>query len=176
MAGHSKWAQIKHKKAVTDARRSKIFSKLVRFLTVESRKAKGDRNAPGLRLAIEKARQANMPGENIDRAVEKGRGEGGAAMEEVLYESYGPGGVALLITGLTDSRNRAAAELKHLLSKHGASLASPGAALWAFTKTAAGFSPQTTVELSEADAEALARLVDELEEHDDVQEVFTNAA
>ena len=176
MSGHSKWAQIKHKKAVTDARRSKIFSKLVRFLTVESRKAKGDRNAPGLRLAVEKAKQANMPSDNIDRAVEKGRGEGGAAMEEVLYESYGPGGVALLITGLTSSRNRTAAELKHLLSKHGASLASPGAAAWAFIKTAEGFSPQTTVELPDADAEELDRLVDELEEHDDVQDVYTNAA
>ena len=176
MSGHSKWAQIKHKKAVTDARRSKVFSKLVRFLTVESRRAKGDRNAPGLRLAVEKAKQANMPSDNIDRAIEKGRGDTGVAMEEVLYESYGPGGVALLIMGLTDSRNRTAAELKHLLSKHGASLASPGAALWAFTKTAEGFSPQTTVELSDTDAEALDRLVDELEEYDDVQDVYTNAA
>src|SRR3989344_2307535 len=97
MSGHSKWSQIKHKKAITDARKSKVFSKLVRFLTVESRKAKGDRNAPGLRLAIEKAKAANMPSDNIDRAVEKGRGDTETAMEEVLYESYGPGGVALLI-------------------------------------------------------------------------------
>ena len=176
MAGHSKWAQIKHKKAITDAKKSKIFSKLVRMLTVESKKAKGDRNAPGLRLAIEKAKQSNMPGENIDRAIEKGRADTATAMEEVLYEAYGPGGVALLITGLTDSRNRSAAEIKHLLSKHSVALAAQGSASWAFTKTAEGLVPQTTVELSDADLASLDSLVDELENHDDVQEVFTNAA
>ena len=176
MSGHSKWAQIKHKKAITDARKSKVFSKLVRYLTVESKKAKGDRSAPGLRLSIEKAKQANMPGDNIDRAIEKGRSDTGAAMEEVLYESYGPGGVAILILGLTDSRNRTAQEIKHLLSEHGAALASPGSAAWAFTKTSEGHAPQTTIELSDTDLAALEALVDALENNDDVQEVFTNAA
>src|SRR3989338_7058585 len=104
MSGHSKWAKIKHQKAATDAKKSKVFSKLVRYIAVEAKKAKGDRNAPGLRVAIDKARAANMPGENIDRAIEKAAG--GSDMERVTYEAYGPGGVALIIEGLTDSRNR----------------------------------------------------------------------
>jgi YebC/PmpR family DNA-binding regulatory protein len=175
MAGHSKWAKVKHKKAITDARKSKIFSKLVRYLQVEAKKAKGDKNAPNLRAAIEKARAANMPADNIDRAISKASGEG-AAIEPVLYEAYGPGGAALIIEGYTDSRNRTSAEIKHLLSKHDGSLASPGAALWAFTRSEAGLTPTTTVELGDEELQKLAQLVDELEEHDDVNEVYTNAA
>ena len=173
MSGHSKWAKIKHQKAATDAKKSKVFSKLVRYIAVEAKKAKGDRNAPGLRVAIDKARAANMPGENIDRAIEKAAG--GSDMERVTYEAYGPGGVALIIEGLTDSRNRTSQEIKHLLSAHGAALAAPGAALWAFAKTDEGLSPTTTVELKDEELEKLSTLVDALEEHDDVQEVYTNA-
>ncbi len=176
MSGHSKWAQIKRKKGVTDAKRSQVFSKFAKLVASESKKAKGDRSAPGLRLAIERAKAVNMPNDNIDRAIEKGRGDGGMAMEEVLYEAYGPGGAALLITGLTDSRNRTAAEIKHLLIKNSSALAAPGAAAWAFTKSADGYTPQTTVDLSDADVEVLEKLVSALEEHDDIQEVFTNAA
>lgn len=176
MSGHSKWSKIKHKKAATDAKKSAAFSKLVRFITVESKKARGDANAPGLRLAIDKARAANMPSENIDRAVAKGRAGEGAAMESLLYETYGPGGTAILVDILTDNRNRTAAELKHLLGTHGASLAAQGAALWAFTKSKEGWSPTATVEVSDADADRLAALVDALEEHDDVQDIYTNAA
>jgi YebC/PmpR family DNA-binding regulatory protein len=174
MSGHSKWSKIKHQKAATDAKKSKVFSKLVRYIAVEAKKAKGDRNAPNVRMAIEKARAANMPSDNIDRAIEKAAG--GADMESVTYEAYGPGGVALIIEGLTDSRNRTAAEIKHLLSKQGAALATPGAAMWAFTKGEAGLVPTTTVDLSDADLEKLGALVDALEENDDVQEVYTNAA
>ena len=174
MSGHSKWSKIKHQKAATDAKKSKVFSKLVRYITVEAKLAKGDRNAPNVRVAIEKARAANMPSDNIDRAIEKA--SGGADMESVTYEAYGPGGVALIIEGLTDSRNRTAAEIKHLLSKHGAALATPGAAIWAFTKGAEGLVATTTVELVDEDLEKLSVLVDALEENDDVQEVYTNAA
>ncbi|MDE2213113.1 MAG: YebC/PmpR family DNA-binding transcriptional regulator [Patescibacteria group bacterium] len=175
MAGHSKWAKVKHQKAVTDVRKSKIFSKLVRFIAVEAKKAKGDRSAPGLRAAIEKARAANMPSENIDRAIEKASGTG-ADIETVMYEAYGPGGAALIIEGYTDNRNRTGQEIKHLLSQQGGTLATPGAAMWAFTRSEGKLQPTATVDLSEADLEALAQLVDALEEHDDVSEVYTNAA
>lgn len=176
MAGHSKWAQIKRKKAVTDEKRSKIFSKIARLIAVESKKAKGDTQAPGLRLAIQKAKEANMPAENIERAVRKGREDTTAGMEEVVYEAYGPGGVAIVIEGFTDNRNRTAAELKHLLSEHGVALAAPGSALWAFKKTSEGLTPNVTVPVEESDGETLMKLLNDLEEHDDVQTIFTNAA
>ncbi len=176
MAGHSKWAQIKRKKETTDVKKSRVFSKFARLVAAESKKAKGDRSSPGLRLAIERAKAVNMPSENIDRSVEKGRGDTGTAMEEVLYEGYGPGGVALIVTGLTDNRNRTAAEIKHILSKHKAAFAAKGAAVWAFTKSAEGFAPHTTVKLSDTDIEKLEKLTDELEEHDDTQGIFTNAS
>lgn len=176
MAGHSKWAKVKRQKAVTDGKRSKIFSKLVRYITVEAKRVKGDRNAPSLRVAIEKARAANMPSDTIERAIEKASGDGAVALESVTYEAYGPGGVALIIEGLTDNRNRTAQEIKHLLSKNGAALATPGAALWAFVKEEEGLVPTTTVDLSDTDLEKLSAVVDALEENDDVQEVYTNAS
>jgi YebC/PmpR family DNA-binding regulatory protein len=174
MAGHSKWAKLKHQKGKTDAQKSKLFSKLVRFISVEAKKAKGDRSSPGLRAAIEKARAENMPSENIDRAIEKAASSG--ELEPVVYEAYGPGGVALVIEGYTDSRNRTAQEIKHLLSTHGVELANPGAASWAFTRTQGKLEPQTTIEVSEEDGIKLSALVDALEEHDDINEVYTNAA
>ena len=176
MAGHSKWAKLKHTKGKTDAQKAKLFGKLVRFITIEIKKAKGDRNAPGVRTAIEKAKSANMPADNIERALSKGSGEG-AQMEEVLYEAYGPGGCALIIQGYTDSRNRTSQELKHLLSQHGGSLANPGAATWAFQKNAEGkYEPISPIELSDEDAQKMAELSDALEEHDDVSEVYSSAA
>lgn len=175
MSGHSKWSKIKHQKAITDVKKSKIFSKLVRYIAVEAKKAKGDRNSPGLRLAIEKARQANMPGDNIDRAIDKASTS--AEMESIMYEAYGPGGTAILISTLTDSRNRTNQEIKHLLTKNGANPANPGAAIWAFAKNEDGvYEPTTTVELSDEDLEKLGVIVDSLEEYDDVQDVYTNAS
>lgn len=176
MAGHSKWAKLKHVKGKTDAEKAKTFSKLVRFISIEIKKSKGDRNAPGVRVAVEKARAANMPADNIERALAKGSGEG-AQTEAVTYEAYGPGGCALIIEGYTDNRNRTAQEIKYLLAKHGGTLASPGAALWAFAKNAEGkLEASVPIELSDDDAQKLADLTDELEEHDDVNEVYTNAA
>ncbi len=175
MSGHSKWSKIKHKKASTDARKSKVFSKLVRYITVEAKKSKGDRNAPGLRLAIEKARAENMPADNIDRAVDKAS-QAGAELEQVTYEAYGPGGVAIIIEAFTDNRNRTVQEIKHLLSKNGYALANPGAAIWAFAKNEQGeLAATTTVDLSDEDLEKLAELVDAIDEQDDVNEVYTNA-
>lgn len=175
MAGHSKWAKVKHKKAITDARKSKVFSKLLRYISVEAKQAKGDKNAPSLRAAIEKARAANVPQDNIERAIQKASGEG-SQLEAVTYEAYGPGGAALIIEGYTDSRNRTSQEIKHLLNEHGGSLAAPGAAIWAFQKGPEGLTPTTTVELPDSDLEKLAQLVDEIEEHDDINNVYTNAA
>ncbi len=176
MSGHSKWSKIKHKKAATDARKSKVFSKLVRFITVEAKQAKGDRNAPGLRLAIEKARAENMSTDTIDRAIAKASSSA-EELEQLTYEAYGPGGAAIIIEGYTDNRNRTAQEIKHLLAQNGGTLATPGAAMWAFQKSTDGkFEALSPLDLSDEDLENLATLVDELEEHDDVSDVYTNAA
>lgn len=176
MSGHSKWSKIKRQKAVEDSKRSKVFSNLARLITMESKKANGDVSSPGLRTVIEKARAANLPKENIERAISKGTEKGTNALDAVLYETYGPGGVAILIEAVTDNNNRTSAEIKHILSKHGSSLASPGSAAWAFDKTADGYEPKSTIDISEEDGEKLETLIDTLEEHDDVQEVFSNAA
>lgn len=177
MSGHNKWSKIKNKKAVIDSQKSKIFGKLVRFIGVESKKAGGDINAPGLRTAIEKARAANVPNDNIERAIKKGVGEEAGNMEQITYEAYGPGGCALIIEALTESRNKAAQEIKHILSKNGYELAAPGSALWAFQKESAGgeWTPKNQVSVSEEDSAKLEVLINELEENDEVQEVFTNA-
>jgi YebC/PmpR family DNA-binding regulatory protein len=137
MSGHSKWASIKHKKAVVDARRGQHFTKLTRAITVAAREGGGDPEGnPSLALAIQKARDASMPKDNIERAIQKGTGEGVDAdqFETVLYEGYGPGGVALLIEAMTDNRNRTGADVRHLLSKHGGNLGEPGSVSYLFDK------------------------------------------
>src|SRR5665213_3457748 len=137
MSGHSKWASIKHKKAIVDQRRGQHFTKLARAVTVAAREGGGDPNGnPSLALAIQKARDASMPKDNIERAIAKGTGEGIDAdqIETVLYEGYGPGGVALLIEALTDNRNRTGADVRHALSKHGGNLGEPGSVSYLFDK------------------------------------------
>jgi YebC/PmpR family DNA-binding regulatory protein len=174
MAGHSKWAKLKHVKGKTDAQKAKLFGKLVKIIGVELKKAKGDKTAPGVRAAVEKAQAANMPKDNIERALSK---SDGVEMETVTYEAYGPGGTAMVIEAMTDNRNRTVQELKHLLSLHEGSLANPGAAMWAFVKTAEGkLDPMAPLELSEEDNQKVADLMEALEEHDDVSEIYTNAA
>jgi YebC/PmpR family DNA-binding regulatory protein len=175
MSGHSKWSKIKHKKASTDARKSKVFSKLVRFITVEAKKAKGDKNSPGLRVAIEKARAENMPADNIERAIDKASASS-EELEQVIYEAYGPGGAAIIIEGYTDNRNRTAQEIKFILSHNGGTLATPGAAMWAFARVDGKLEAQAPLEIPDEELEKLAQLIDELEEQDDVSEVYTNAA
>ncbi|NNE43554.1 MAG: YebC/PmpR family DNA-binding transcriptional regulator [Gemmatimonadetes bacterium] len=134
MAGHSKWANIKRKKAVNDAARGKIFTKLIRELVTAARQGGGDPDSNArLRTAIDTARAANMPANNIDRAVKRGTGEvEGATYEEIAFEGYGPAGVALYIEVLTDNRNRTVAEIRHMLSKHGGSLGENGCVAWMF--------------------------------------------
>ncbi len=175
MAGHNKWSKIKHKKAVTDAQKSKVFSKLARLIANESKKVAGDKDAPSLRAVIDKARAANMPKDNIERAIAKGAGAGANADEEVVYEFYGPGGVAVIVYALTDNKNRTTPEIKHILSKRGYDLATPGSASWAFSKEGSEYIPNSFVELSMEDEEKLQELLEVLDEHDDVQEIFTNA-
>jgi YebC/PmpR family DNA-binding regulatory protein len=179
MSGHNKWSKIKNKKAVTDAQKSKMFGKLVRLIAAESKRVKGDINSPSLRTAIEKAKEANVPSDNIERAIKKGQGGEGGDMEQITYEAYGPGGCALIIEALTDNRNKAAQEIKHILSKNGYELAAPGSAAWAFEKisvtSGGGWEPKNTLPISEEDGAKLEALINELEENDEVQEVFTNA-
>ncbi len=174
MAGHSKWAKLKHTKGKTDAQKAKLFSKHVRIIGVEIKKAKGDKNAAGVRNAVERALADNMPKDNIERALTK---NDGVELESVTYEAYGPGGTALVIEAMTDNRNRTVQELKHLLSLHGGTLANPGAAMWAFTKNAEGvLEPMSPIELTDEDNQKMADLAEALDEHDDVNEIFSSAA
>jgi len=156
MSGHSKWSQIKHKKAVVDVKRGKLFSKLAKEISVAARLGGEDPAMnPRLRTAIEKAKEANMPQDNIKRAIQKGTGElPGTSYEEALYEGYGPGGVALLIEVLTDNKNRTVAEIRHLLGKHGGSLGEAGCVSWIFEKK--GY---ILVEKSSTDEDTLMSIV-----------------
>jgi YebC/PmpR family DNA-binding regulatory protein len=237
MSGHSKWATIKRKKGAVDARRGKLFTKLIREISTAARLGGGDPNAnPRLRLVMDKARSANMPKDNIERAILKGTGGGeGAAFEQVVYEGYGPGGVAILLETLTDNRNRTVGEIRHVLGHHGGNLGASGCVSYLFEKrglisvdregvgdpdalleaaldagaedvvegkasieivtaparleavrdvlVAKGFSPtaaettmqaSNTVKLEGAQAEAMLRLADALEDLDDVQNVYAN--
>ena len=236
MAGHSKWAGIKHKKAIVDARRGKLWTKLARAITVAAKEGGGDpKGNPALGLAVQKAKDASMPKDNIQRAIDKGTGAGADAenWEAVVYEGYGPGGVAMLIEAMTDNRNRTGSEVRHLLSKHGGNLGEPGSVAYLFDKKGvivvdaerwteddlmpaieagaedisdddgmweivtepgdltavrealveAGievasfelrWQPKTTVELDEHGAEKLLRLIDVLEDNDDVDQVNAN--
>jgi YebC/PmpR family DNA-binding regulatory protein len=236
MSGHSKWASIKHKKKATDAKRGALFTKLGRAIQVAAREGGGDPagNAT-LATAIEKARQASMPKDNIERAIAKGSGAGADAdsFESITYEGYGPGGVAVLVDALTDNRNRTSSDVRHMFSKHGGSLGEPGSVAWIFEKKgeiivdgtryseddlfpaidagaddigvdedvfevvtspesfadvkaaleAAGVQmesaelsmrPTTQVAVEEAQVGTLIRLIDALEENDDVQAVHAN--
>lgn len=133
MSGHSKWSTIKHKKAKTDAARGKVFTKIIREITTAAKFIGGDpAGNPRLRLAVDKAKEANMPNDNIKRAIDKGVGGGGAAMEELAYEGYGPGGVALMIEVMTDNRNRTAPEIRSIFEKNGGNMGSTGCVSYLF--------------------------------------------
>lgn len=177
MAGHSKWAQIKRQKGVTDVARGRTFSKFARLITIESKKANGAASAPNLASVIARAKAVNMPKENIERAIAKGTSKEAGDLEQVTYEFYGPGGAAIIVNALTDNRNRTTQEIKHLLSKNGIELGTPGSAQWAFSKTpSGGFIPNDPLmDLGEGDEEQLGKLLELLDEHDDVQDVVTNA-
>src|SRR5881409_4181155 len=151
MAGHSKWKQIKRKKAVTDARRGAAFTKLIREITIAARQGGGDpAGNPRLRTAIEAAKAENMPWDNIDRAIKKGAGGlDGVQYEEVAYEGYGPGGAAILIQATTDNANRTVAEIRHLFTRYGGNLGAANSVAWMFDRKA-----QITVDATKADEDA----------------------
>ena len=174
MSGHNKWSKIKRDKEKTDSQKSKIFGKMIRLITVESKKADGNINSPGLKASIEKAKSFNVPNDNIERAIKKST-ESGKEMESITYEAYGPGGCAMVIVALTDNKNKASQEIKSILSRHGYSLAGIGSASWAFTKSSEmNWIANTTVPISDEDGKKLSLLVDELEENEEVQDVYTN--
>jgi YebC/PmpR family DNA-binding regulatory protein len=152
VSGHSKWSSIKHKKGAADAKRGKLFSKLTRAIIVAAKEGGGDPlNNLALQNAIEKARSYSMPKDNIDRAIAKGTGEGGdsAAYETVVYEGYGPEGVAVIVEALTDNRNRTASDVRHAFTKHGGSLGTTGAVVWQFERRGVVIVPAAGVDEEE---------------------------
>ena len=170
---HSQWEKKKYKKAGSEAKTSKLYTKLVRTITMEAKKCGGNREAPGLKFAIQKARDVDMPNDNIDRAIKKAT-EPGENFESITYEGYGPGGVGIIIEALTTSRNKAAQEIKHILSEYGGVLGAIGSVTWNFTKENGEWTPLSTIPLNETDATLLEQLVDALVDNDEVQDVFTN--
>ncbi|XKT75313.1 MAG: YebC/PmpR family DNA-binding transcriptional regulator [Patescibacteria group bacterium UBA2103] len=176
MAGHNKWSKIKRKKEVTDGKKSQVFSRHAKLIAVASKAAGGDVTDPGLRSAIDNAKADQMPKDNIERAIAKGTDKDAASLESITYEFYGPGGLAFLVETLTDNRNRTAQEIKHLLSKRGFALGEPGSASWAFTKQGMEWVPNSPMELAESDEDSFDALMEELEDHDDVQDVYCNRA
>lgn len=176
MSGHSKWSQIKHKKASTDAKKGQLFSKLVKEITVAV-KSGGASQEGNLRLrsAIERGKSLGLPKDNIERAI--GRAAGGgkdANLKEFLYEVLGPGGVFIIVTGITDNTNRTLNELKRILGEFRAKLTNPGSLLWNFDRKGQGFVPKTYIEIDPLAKEPLDKLLNSLQEHEDVQEVYTN--
>ena len=178
MAGHSKWAGIKHKKAIVDARRGAAFTKLARAITVAAREGGGDPELnASLANAVQKAKDASMPMDNFVRAIAKGTGEGADAdaIEAIVYEGYGPGGVAMLIEALTDNRNRTGADVRHLLSKHGGSLGEPGSVAYLFDRQGV-----IVVDAGRYDEDDLMVAIDagatDVEQDDDVFEILTEPA
>ncbi|MDP2668701.1 MAG: YebC/PmpR family DNA-binding transcriptional regulator [bacterium] len=180
MSGHSKWAQIKHRKAATDAKKGKIFSKLSRAVTLAAKDppAGGGRDPKinhKLAGAIEEAKKANMPSDNIERAIAKASAKDGVELKEVLYEVYGPGGSAIIITAVTDNSNRTTNEIKHLLSELGAKLGEHGSAMWAFNKDGKEFTAKFPAQLSGDDIQKFEELLSALDDQEDVQDVYSNA-
>ncbi len=177
MSGHSKWSKVKHQKAVTDAVKGQAFTKASRAITIAVREGGGIADPNGnfrLRLAIEKAREVNMPKENIDRAIEKGKGAGGQAIEQILYEAYGPGGVALLIEAATDNRQRTVSDVKHQLDRAGGTLASPGAVSYLFSRSGIVTVAKKDHSMDELTEAALEVGADDIVETADVFELYTN--
>jgi len=176
MSGHSKWSTIKHKKAATDAKRGKIFGKLAKMISIAARERGGDPAMnPRLRVAIEAAQKENMPKENIERAVKKGTGElEGAKLEEMILEIYGPEGIAVIVEAITDNKNRTLSEVKKILSDHNAKLGEEGSARWAFDNNGNEWVAKFPMDVPEEQRGRVEKLFEALDEHDDVQEIYSN--
>lgn len=176
MSGHSKWATIKRKKASTDAKRGKIFTKLIKEITIAARQGGGDPNGnPRLRLAIDNAKAANMPADNIERAIKKATGElEGVSISELMYEGYGPGGAAILVEVATDNKNRTVAEVRHIFSKIGGSMGEAGSVAWMFERKGI-----ITVKRNNKSEDDVMEIVleaggDDMETEEDIFEVTTS--
>jgi YebC/PmpR family DNA-binding regulatory protein len=178
MSGHSKWSTIKHKKSAQDAKRGKVFSKLIKEITVAARMGLGDPEAnPRLRAAVLAAKAENMPKDNIERAIKKGAGElEGTSYEETNYEGYGPGGVAILVDILTDNRNRAASEVRHVFSRNGGSLGAAGCVAWMFNSRGTFVFSKTKVGEEELMEVALEAGAEDVRDEGDQFEVITSPA
>ncbi|MFH1178185.1 MAG: YebC/PmpR family DNA-binding transcriptional regulator [bacterium] len=176
MSGHSKWSQIKRQKSITDAAKSRVFARYARLISFESKRSRGNLSDPSLSVAIARAKAANMPKDNIERAVAKGISKDSGNLDHIVYEAYGPGGVAILIDAFTDNKNRTTQEVKHLLAGYGMELSAPGSAQWAFTKTGDTYIPnEPMIDMRGADGEQLCAIIEKIDAHDDVQQVFMNA-
>ena len=182
MSGSNKWSKIKRKKKKKDKQRSKKFSKLVGKIQSEAKRCDGDRDDPGLRQAIEEAKEADMPKDNIEDAIERAITQK-AGEKEITYEAYGPGGSQLVIEAETNNRNKSAGEIRHILDEHGSDLAKPGAVVWAFEDSriqdgdnegARRWEANTKMELDGEDKNKLKTLLESLRENEEVREVYTN--
>lgn len=174
MSGHSKWSKIKHQKGAADVKKGRIFSQLSKLITIAVREGKSghpDEN-PRLRMILEKARQSNLPKDNVQRAIDRGLGKGSeGSLSEVTIEGYGPGGVAIIAKALTDNQNRTRSEIRQIFDRRGGSTGEPGSVGYIFSAGA----PSYTIPVSGSAADAVKNLLDELEDHDDVERVRHNA-
>lgn len=173
MAGHNKWAQIKHKKAITDQKRAKVFTKLLAAIQVAAKEEPNPDFNPRLRTAVLKAKEASVPQENIERAINKAKDN---PTEELLIEAYGPEGSAFLITAITDSRNRTIAEIKKILSDNEARFAEQGSVQWSFEQSREGdWTPKFNQPVSGEAKDSIIKLLEALDDQSDVSEIYTNA-
>ena len=176
MAGHSKWNNIKQRKGAVDAKRAKIFAQLSKQIRIAVKEGKSDNPQfnPGLRLILEKARAANMPKENITRAIDRGMGRGpGGPIQEIMYEGFGPHGIAVLVHAATNNAARTGADIRFIFSRNGGSLGGPGSAQYMFERKGMEFTPMMPMDLPEDQHMEVVALIDELEAYDDVEEVTT---
>jgi len=176
MSGHSKWSKVKHQKAITDKRKGKLFSKLAKMITVAAHKGDDPETNPDLRMAIEKAKSANMPNENIEKAIQKGSGKGEEGkLEEMNYEAYGPNATPLIIKTKTDNKNRTLAEIKSVLNSFDSKLAESGSVKYLFEKKDGEWTAKYTTEIKdEKIKQQLQKLFQELKQQEDVEEVYSN--
>ncbi|MBI4360024.1 MAG: YebC/PmpR family DNA-binding transcriptional regulator [Candidatus Jacksonbacteria bacterium] len=176
MSGHSKWTQIKHQKGADDKKRGKLFSILSKRISIAARADKNPKTNSALQTVIDKARAANMPGDTIDRAIKRGAGElpGHGALEEVVYEAYGPRGIQLVILTTTDNRNRTTSNIRHVVLQAGGSLSGSGSVLWNFTRDGELYAPKTDQSVDDETRRKIEELIADLKGDDDVDEVYTN--
>jgi transcriptional/translational regulatory protein YebC/TACO1 len=182
MSGHNKWSKIKRKKGKKDKERSKLFSKLVDQIQTEAKRCGGDKNDAGLQQAIQEAKDADMPKDNVKDAIERAT-TAAQGSKEITYEAYGPGGSQLIIEAETNNRNKSAAEIRHILSDHDLDLSKPGAVTWAFEDSriesgenegARQWAPNSTMEISSENGEKLKKIIKKLEDNEEVRQVYTN--